>query len=565
MSALDHPRTIFADPGGPLILEGISASFSDRRVLTDITVIVPSGRIGCVIGENGSGKSTLLRIAAGIHRPDAGSITVPGRVGLHHQQPPFPDHLTVAQVLEHAMAPVRQIVRDVEREGQAMADGEPGAAQRLEDAIEAAERHHAWELDHRVEAVTGGFGLGALPRDRPAATLSGGQLARLGLAWLVLRAPDTLLLDEPTNHLDDAGAKLLLQMLQSWSGPVLVASHDRALLDEVTTDLFDLDPRPTPFRHVAHDQVSPGSGFGVTRFTGSYTDYRIWRQAELHRWRRQYRDEQAELRRLRARVGTDHTVGHAGAAPRTEGRASRKFYADRNATVVARRVNDAAARLARLTEEQVRKPPATVQFTGFTRGSSSAPRGVVLAAAQVSIPGRLTPTTVSLSASDRLLVTGGNGSGKSTLLFVLAGDLAPQLGSVQRERRLAVGLLTQNPLPRGAGARVRAAYASAVGDRVAEQVPLTTFGLLAGRDLDRPVASLSVGQRRRLDLAIVLADPPDVLLLDEPTNHLSLTLVSEIEAALPDFPGAVVIASHDRWLRRNWSGRTLHLDPPDPC
>src|SRR5699024_9111392 len=121
-------------------------------------------------------------------------------------------------------------------------------------------------------------------------------------------------------------------------------------------------------------------------------------------------------------------------------------------------------------------------------------------------------------------------------------------------------MLGQEPLRRAVSQTVRTAYAAAVGLDRAEQTPLATFGLIAGRDADRPVGSLSVGQRRRLDLAVLLADPPDILLLDEPTNHLSLLLVTELEHSLPDYPGAVVVASHDRWLRAGWTGERLHLE-----
>ena len=167
--------------------------------------------------------------------------------------------------------------------------------------------------------------------------------------------------------------------------------------------------------------------------------------------------------------------------------------------------------------------------------------------------------SLSLTARSRLLITGPNGSGKSTLLAVLAGDLQPTAGAVTAPDRLRTALLTQEPAERDGDVSVRDAYVLGVGEAVADSTPLSTFGLLAGRDLDRPVASLSVGQRRRLDLAIVLADPPDVLLLDEPTNHLSVLLATELEVALPDYPGAVVVASHDRWLRAGWTGETLEL------
>ena len=565
---MTHPALLpTSDVSGAahLRLDGISRSFPDRRVLTDVSCTVASGEIAALIGENGSGKSTLLRIAAGLDEPDAGSVSAPGTVGLFHQEPPFRLTLTLGQVLADATAPVRALTRFVEVEGRALADGDATAATRLQRAIDAAERHHAWELDHRTDRVLAGLELAGLPRDRPAGELSGGQLSRLSLAWLLLRSPDTLLLDEPTNHLDDDATQTLVGLLRDWSGPVLLASHDRAFLDEVATTLLDLDPAPRPYATVAQDRDSPGSGFGVTKFTGSNTAYLQHRYAERDRWVRRFRDEQAELVRLRARVRDDHTVGRADRPPRTEGRAAKKFYADRNAKVVARRVNDASTALERLEHDQVRKPPARLRFIGLGgvgagTTTDDPTTGPVLTATDLAVAGRLAPTTLSLHPRSRLLVTGPNGSGKSTLLSVLAGDLVPDHGSLTAPRRLRVALLSQEPLHRDAGPSVRTAYEAAVGAERAERTPLATFGLIAGRDTHRPTGALSVGQRRRLDLAILLADPPDVLALDEPTNHLSLLLVTELEQSLPDYPGVVVVASHDRWLREGWTGERLNLE-----
>ncbi|MCD1115243.1 ATP-binding cassette domain-containing protein, partial [Cutibacterium acnes] len=156
-------------------------------------------------------------------------------------------------------------------------------------------------------------------RDRSIGTLSGGQRARLALAWLLLSAPDVLLLDEPTNHLDDAATAYLVSVLTTWRGPILIASHDRAFLDDTVTSLLDLDPSPLPHA-VAGPLVEDGTGTGIglTRFTGSYSDYLTARAQARQRWERQYRDEQAELSRLRTAVKDQQTAGHSDWRPRTE-------------------------------------------------------------------------------------------------------------------------------------------------------------------------------------------------------------------------------------------------------
>lgn len=561
-----------------LRLDGVSVSFGQRRVLTDVSLSVPAGERVGLVGENGSGKSTLLRAAAGLIELDAGEASaarVRGhlpRIGLLHQEPPFAAHSLVADALEDAVAPVRAAADAVARAATGLAEcpDRHAAAQAYDDALAEAERVDAWSVDSHMGLTLAGLGLADLDRSRPTGELSGGQRARLALAWALLNAPDILLLDEPTNHLDDTATAHLVATLIAWPGPVLLASHDRAFLDECVTTVLDLDAAPIP-HSVSGSLVQDGAGtgIGVTRFGGTYTDYLQARSQMVARWDRRYRDEQAELKRLGEQVHNSHVIGHSGAAPRTEARSAKKFYADRNSAAVSRRVNDARSRLESLRTEQIRKPPRQLKFAGLAVGggpasSSVCEPGPALLATQVSVAGRLAPTTLAVGARDRWLLNGPNGCGKSTLLSVLAEQLQPTSGSVFRAPDISVGLLTQevdlpDPHDRGPSRTVLQTYSDLVGNERAEAVPLAAFRLIAGRDEHHPLAALSTGQQRRLALAVVLANPPDVLLLDEPTNHLSLLLVTELERAIPDYPGAVVVASHDRWLRRSWSGHHLDL------
>lgn len=183
---------------------------------------------------------------------------------------------------------------------------------------------------------------------------------------------------------------------------------------------------------------------------------------------------------------------------------------------------------------------------------------------QASIPGRFAPVDLSLAVGEKLLITGANGAGKSTLLSLLNGSLTPADGEAVITPGASVGLLTQqvtiaDPDHRGPDRTAAQVYRDLVGLERAEEVPLATFKLLRAEDESRAVSALSLGQQRRLSLAILLASPPDLLLLDEPTNHLSLTIMSELERAIESYPGAVVVASHDRWLRERWRGSRLVL------
>lgn len=498
----------------------------------------PGQRIG-LIGENGAGKSTLLRLLAGVDEPDSGSVVLPRDVGFLHQEMPFDASATIADVLDDALRESRETLATLD-----------GLAARLDDSpellaaygewLERAQDHDAWDADRRAELVLAGLGLAALPHGRRLAEISGGQRARLALAAMLVRRPAALLLDEPTNHLDDDAAVFLEGQLRGLPGVVVLASHDRAFLDAVCTDLVDLDPAVE----------------GPTRFGGNYTEYQAAKRADRERWERRFAEEQEELRELRHAVAvTAHEVAH-----NREMRDKDKMgYGRRSGRVerqVSSRVRDAARRLAELERAQVRKPPAPLRFRAPVSARSA--EGLLVSLRDVVVPGRLAVDRLDVAADDRLLVTGPNGAGKSTLLAVLAGRLAAD-GVVGRRRGLRVGLLAQDSVFERPDRTVARTYESVVGVARAEAVPLRSLGLLAPRDMVRAVGELSVGQRRRLALALALADPPELLLLDEPTNHLSPALADELEDAFGTSAGAIVVASHDRWLRSRWSGLELAL------
>jgi macrolide transport system ATP-binding/permease protein len=402
------------------------------------------------------------------------------------------------------------------------------------EVLEWAQAHDLWDADRRAALVLDGLGLAGVGTDRRIGSLSGGQRSRLALAALLIRQPQALLLDEPTNHLDDEAMAFLERQLSRLPGVVVLASHDRVFLDAVCTDIVDLDPTRA----------------GTARYGGAYTDYLVAKRAERVRWEQQYEMEQDELKQLHHAVTvTARSVAHNRPA-RDNDKFNYHFFGGRVQKQISRRVRNAQHRLDELTRTQVRKPPEPLRFSATL---TVAPRTdqVALSVRDVRVDGRLDIGHLDVAAGGRLMVSGVNGAGKSTLLKVLAGRLRPDHGQVRRARGVTVGLLDQDVVFAEPGRTARQLYSGSV--------PLTDLGLLAPRDLDRPVSHLSVGQRRRLALAMLIGKPPDVLLLDEPTNHLSLSLVEELEEALRTAPGALVVASHDRWFRRIWEGAEVVL------
>ena len=514
-------------------------SYGDRVVFDGLSLTASAGRRVGLVGENGAGKSTLLRLLAGLEEPLAGTVEGGTDIGFLFQELPFAGSATVSDVVDDALTEIRAATGRLDVLAERMADDEHAMAE-YGRTLEWAQAHDLWDADRRAEIVLDGLGLGAIAHDRALDTLSGGQRSRLGLAALLIRQPETLLLDEPTNHLDDSGMAFLEQHLRGLTGITVLSSHDRVFLDAVCTDIIDLDPAVG----------------GPARYGGAYSDYLVHKRAERARWEQRYSEEQTELKALREAVAvTARTVAH-NRGPRDNDKFIHAFKGARVEKQISRRVRNTQQRLDELERNQVRRPPAPLRFAADLTARPGSDE-LALAVRDLRVPGRLHIGQLDVTTSARLLVVGGNGAGKSTLLTVLAGGLEPAEGVVHRRRGVRVGLLEQDVTLPDPAKTPRQLYAAAAG---ANPTPLPQLGLLPPRELDRPAGHLSVGQRRRLALAILVARPPDVLLLDEPTNHISLTLAEELFDALDTAPGAVVIASHDRWLRREWQGQRLRLD-----
>jgi macrolide transport system ATP-binding/permease protein len=516
-----------------LVTSGVYVERGGRQVLTDISIAINAGtRLG-VVGENGRGKSTLLHVLAGRLRPDAGEVTRIGSLGIAEQEMTVERGRTIGDLVDIELADTRAALRRLDAATSALAESRAGADVEYASALDDVTALDAWDADRRVDIAL--QELGAITdRSRRLATMSVGERYRVRLASLLGAHHDFLLLDEPTNHLDQQGLDFLTGALRATGSGVVLVSHDRALLADVVTHILDLDP----------------SIDGRPRLYGNgYTGYLEGRTSERERWAQAYERHQIEQARLADDLSTAQNRLQAGWRPP---KGTGKHQRATRAPSLVRAVN---RRLETLHAHEITKPEPPLQFR---MPELSAMRGVPLVQAQtVTVADRLTtPVTVELSSGDRLLVTGPNGSGKSTLLAVLAGNLSPDHGHTRLGNGARIGLVAQES-PSADRRTARDVYRTRIHELLndglteAEVVSVRSLGLLQSIDLARPVAELSMGQQRRLDLALALAARPHVLLLDEPTNHLSIALVDELTHAFDTTPAAVVIVTHDRQLRRD--------------
>ncbi|MFF5091357.1 ribosomal protection-like ABC-F family protein [Streptomyces niveus] len=524
-----------------LSMKDVSKSYGDRTVLDQVSLSVRPGEKAGVIGENGSGKSTLLRLLAGAEVPDGGEVTVrfPGGVGHLAQTLALDLRLSVQAAVDAALAELRELERRIRAAEASLADATEAELAAYGDLLTAYEDRGGYEADARVDAALHGLGLAHVGRDRPLGSLSGGERSRVALACVLAAAPELLLLDEPTNHLDLRATTYLEEQLRAHRGTVVAVTHDRAFLERVATTILEVD-RDTR---------------AVTRYGDGWAGYRTAKAAARRRWEQDHQEWLADLARTR------ELVAAAGQRLAATGKDPQQGFGKHRRSHEAKlsgQVRSARVRLERLEREPVPAPPEPLEFKGAP--ATTGADGVLAELSGVVVGDRLRLDSLQVKAGARLLVDGPNGAGKTTLLRVLAGDLAPDAGTVHRTAE--VGYLAQESAPGPADSRRSLLGAFAAGRRGLPDEhtdELLALGLFREEDLAVPVAGLSVGQRRRLELARLLTRPADLLILDEPTNHVALSLVEELERALAGYPGAVVVVSHDRRFRGEFAGERLVL------
>ncbi|MEV3873774.1 ribosomal protection-like ABC-F family protein [Streptomyces sp. NPDC049906] len=541
----ERARTVLPAPAAAaqLSVTSLTKSYGTRTVLDQVSFTVRPGEKAAVIGENGSGKSTLLRLLAGAEAPDAGEVTVrfPGGTGHLAQTLDLDPNRTVQDAVDLALSELRDLERGLRAAEETLADASEEELAAYGELLTAYEERDGYRADARVDAALHGLGLGRIPRERRLGSLSGGEQSRLALACCLAAAPELLLLDEPTNHLDAAAVRWLEEHLRAHRGTVLAVTHDRGFLERIATTILEVD----------RDERT------VRRYGDGWAGYRAAKAAARRGAEQRHADWVEDVAR------TEELLEAAGRRLATTGRDPKQGFGKHRRSSEAKlggRVRSARERLDRLRREPVARPPEPLRFTTALPSANGGPaHGALAELGDVRVGDRLhLDGLLSIEPRGRLLVTGENGAGKTTLLRVLAGDLEPDAGTVRRPAR--TGYLAQELPARTSRLPLLAAFAAGRDgppDEHAEQ--LLSLGLFREQDLHVPVAALSAGQQRRVQIATLVTRPADLLVLDEPTNHIALDLVEDLLTALATYPGAVVAVSHDRAFRERFPAARLAL------
>ena len=516
-------------------------------ILNGVSFVVNDGEHVGLIGPNGAGKTTLLRCITGEDGPDAGSVALsPGqRLGYLPQTFAALQDATIGAAIAAVSGDLEAAETDLQRAAEALSSGGDDAVAAYDVALARFESLGGYGRLERAEGVLRGLGLGGVERDRPVASLSGGQKTRLGLALLLLGEPDLLLLDEPTNHLDIEALEWLEGFLAGFPGAVLIVSHDREFLDRTVSRVLFLD-----------------GGTGTVRsYAGGYSDFAGARAQERAAQRAAWQDQQEYIRQVESDIRRVK-----GMAQSIQGgpKRGRDFYG-RVSAKVARLARARERKLERYleSEERVEKPRRgwglKLDFGPPPGGARAVLEISDLCFAYPGAPPVIRDVSFDVRYGDRVALVGPNGAGKTTLLRLIEGRLRPCAGLLKLGAGVRLGVLSQEGETLEPS---RTVLETALHERPMSETEARNFlhyFLFAGDSVHRRVGDCSMGERTRLQLARLVLRGCNLLLLDEPLNHLDIEGREHFEEALAAFEGTVIAVAHDRAFLRSFAERLVEV------
>ena len=524
-----------------LVAKDLAGGHAHRTLFSNLNFTASPGDVYGVVGANGAGKSTLLSLLAGAATPQAGTVsTAPDSafVGWMPQEHERIAGETITAYLARRTG-CAAATTAMETTAEELGSGKPGA----DDAYSAAFDHWmasgAMDLEDRIPEVLAKLGF-TLPVETEMTALSGGQVARVALAALLLSRFDVVLLDEPTNDLDLEGLEHLEDFINSLRAPVILVSHDREFLARCTTGIIELD--------LAQNQVAT--------YEGGYDSYLAERAIKRTHARDAYEQFESQKADLVSRARTQREWSSQGVrnamrkAPDND--KIRRRANSESSEKQAAKVRQMESRIARLEEVAEPRKEWVLQFSiaAAERGSSVM---CTLNDASVSHGDyNFGPVSVQVNAGDRIGITGPNGAGKSTLMNLLLGKLAPHSGSASMGSSVSIGEIDQARTQLPGDLPLGEAFEQEVPEYSAAEVRtlLAKFGLKSDQS-SALVDSLSPGERTRASMALLQARGVNLLVLDEPTNHLDVPAIEQLEEALEAYTGALLLVTHDRRLLEN--------------
>lgn len=522
--------------------ENLKKEWNGKTIFENVDLAVHEEERVALIGANGVGKTTLFHCLTGKISPDDGAIDRRWPVshwGIVEQQDVVPDETTMEEWFFSADLKRFSLKRELKRLEGALTSAShdlEALLQQYSDVQEAYQALGGYEWEEEVKGLLGRFGFSQDLWKCSYDQLSGGQKTRLKLARALVGAPSFLLLDEPTNHLDQETLSWFADWLKRFRGACLIVSHDRSFID-----------------HVAHTTVELTQK-GTRAVRGGYSDFLRERERERREQEALYRKQQREKKKLEDAIRQYHDWFQKAHASAGERNPFQKKKANKHQT----RLRAKERALKRLEEQTVEKPKDAPEIQANLNAETFEARRLVRME-RVTFSYGHSPVfqnvDLTLSRGDRLAVIGPNGSGKSTLLKLLTGQLQPQSGDVYRHPELKVGYFAQEVDTLDPEQTVLDSLLALpdMSFRMAYNV-LASF-LFRREKVHQKIGSLSMGERCRIAFVHLYFSRANLLVLDEPTNYLDIPTRERIEEALQNYPGTLVLVSHDRYLLDQVSNR----------